>query len=474
MPSAGTPDEVTLAGRGAVVTVVAQTVARAATIVVVLGSTAIVTRTLSISHYADWVTVLSLMAMSGVLLDPALSPVLVRRLLQDPAGSPRPGTVLRVRLGLAAVAVVLVIGLAALARGADAALLAAVIASQLVPRAVSMNSGAYLQADQRLHRQTVLEALAAALALAGVGLTAALDAPAVVIGLAAYPGPGLVLMAFMLRELGRTPSARLPPPGPDADRMRSVIREVTPLAGALLIGALYARVDVLFVNAAVGERTVASYLFAFQFAEQLLVFGAIIASAAIPLLAARGASRLLEDVSVQEMLVALTATGTLLTAVTIVASDPFVSLIGGPGLSGATRSLVLLAPLAAVLLLATTLGSAYIAEGRGGAYLRFNVAAFAFNVIGNAALTLPFGVGAAARLTWGTELVAAGLAAAPLAHAGRRTALRLAGLIAIAVAASEVAAAGASHVVTALATVAVVLALAAGPMRRVALAARRT
>ncbi len=461
----------TLEGRGAAVTVVAQTLARAATIVVVLGSTAIVTRELSITSYADWVTVLSLMAMSGVLLDPALTPVVVRRLLQDPEASPRPRGVLGVRLVLAGTAIALVVLLAWLSRGADAALLGAVIGSQLLPRAVAMNVGAYLQADQRLHRQTVLEALSAVLALSGLGIAVALDAPRAVLGLAAYPLPGLVLMVLMLRELKLTPSAAIPPPGDDRERVRSMVREVAPLAGALLVVTLYTRIDVLFVNAAVGERSAASYLFAFQFAEQLLVFGGIIASAALPLLAARGRQRLLADGGVQELLVALTAAGALVTVVTLVVAQPFVELIGGDGLARAADSLRLLAPLAAVLMLAIPLGAVYVSEGRGGAYLRFNLIALAFNIAGNAALTLPYGVGPAARLTWGTELVAAGLAARPLWRDGPAAALRLAALLGVAVGAAEAAAAGVTILAVAPLAFVAIAVLAGGPLRRVGEAA---
>ena len=49
---------------------------------------------------------------------------------------------------------------------------------------------------------------------------------------------------------------------------------------------VYTRVDVVFVNAAVGTAEVAAYLFAFQFIEQLIVLGAIVGAAVLPLMAA--------------------------------------------------------------------------------------------------------------------------------------------------------------------------------------------
>lgn len=462
-------------GRGAAVTVVAQTAARAATIVVVLGSTAIVTRSLSIGTYTDWVTVLSLMPLSGLLLDPSLTPVVVRRLIQDPDGSPRPRSLVALRTALAAIAVGAVVGLTVLARGADAAPLAAVMSVQLLPRAFIITVSGYLQADQRLHRQTVLEAAAAALALAGLAVAAAADAPAGVLALAAYPAPTALLAIAMARELRRTPSARIPPPGDDRDRVRSLLHEALPLTGALVFVAIYTRIDVLFVNAAEAtERAVAGYLFAFQFAEQVIVFGSIVASAALPLLAARGREGLLRDPAVHDLLLALTAAGLLATLGTIAIAVPFVAVVGGAGLAPAAQSLVLLAPHAAVMLCAVPLVSIYVAEGRGRAYLKFNLIGLAVNVAGNAALTLPLGVGAAARLTWGTELVVVVLASAPLwrgSPAGRRVAARLAGLMVVAVAASELAAAGHGNVVVAAVAALAVPALAYGALRRVVAAA---
>ena len=85
-----------LSGRGAAITVVAQAIARGITLFVVLGSTAIVTRAVGVGVYADWVTALSLMAMAGYLLDPGITPVIVRRLVQDSDSSPRPRSMMAV------------------------------------------------------------------------------------------------------------------------------------------------------------------------------------------------------------------------------------------------------------------------------------------------------------------------------------------------------------------------------------------
>ena len=172
-------------------------------------------------------------------------------------------------------------------RGSDALLLGAVLGAQLIPRSVVMNAGAWLQADQRLHRQTALEAVVAALGLGSLAIAAALDAGAETLAAVGFLVPALLLAVLMTDQLRRTPSAALPPHAPQRPRIRSVLKEVAPLAASLIFVTVYTRVDVVFVNAAVGAAEVAAYLFAFQFIEQLIVLGAIVGAAVLPLMAAR-------------------------------------------------------------------------------------------------------------------------------------------------------------------------------------------
>ena len=93
----------------------------------------------------------------------------------------------------------------------------------------------------------------------------------------------------MRRELALAPSARATPPGDGAERVRSVLREAAPLAGALVLVSLYVRLHVVFVNAVEDAQGVAEYLLAFQFIEQLFVVAGILAGTLLPLLAARAA-----------------------------------------------------------------------------------------------------------------------------------------------------------------------------------------
>ena len=87
-----------LSARTAAVTVLGQTVGRGLTVVAVIASTAIVTRTVGVDTYADWATALSLVAMLAFLLDPGITPIVVRRLAQDPTTVPTARDMLRARL----------------------------------------------------------------------------------------------------------------------------------------------------------------------------------------------------------------------------------------------------------------------------------------------------------------------------------------------------------------------------------------
>lgn len=451
-----------LSGRGAAITVIAQSVARGITLLVVLGSTAIVTRAVGVTLYADWVTALSLMAMAGFILDPGITPVIVRRLIQDPNHSPRPRTMLLLRAGLGVLAALFVAVLTAILRGSDSLLLGAVLGAQLIPRSVVMNTGAYLQADQRLHRQTALEAVVAALGLGGLAIAAANDASPEVLAAIGFLIPATLLAGLMTDQLHRSPSAKLPPHDvSQRPLIRAVARDVAPLAASLIFVTLYTRVDVVFVNAAADAQDVAAYLFSFQFIEQAIVVGGIITAAVLPLMAARARDvDPFEDDLTHKMLVSLAAAGAIGSFILIAIAEPLTRLIGGPGLAHAAEPLTLLAPTGVVLLVAIPLGTIYLAKNQGRRYLYFNSLALVFNLVANAALTLPFGIDWAARITWATELLVGAVASIPLWHADRTTAVELTGLVALVVGCSELVNAGANAYLVAGLAAAAVLALA--------------
>jgi O-antigen/teichoic acid export membrane protein len=259
-------------------------------------------------------------------------------------------------------------------------------------------------------------------------------------------------------------------PGDERDKVRSIAREVAPLAAALLLTTAYTRLFTVFLNAAEDSAEVARYLFAFQFVEQVIVVAGIVGGALLPIIAVRGASVLLtRDHVVHELAVAMTAMGALAAAALMGFAPLLCELIGGPNLEAANRYLQLVSPLSALIFVAFVLGYVYIAMERGGAYLRFNAIALAFNLAANAALTLTVGASATARIAWVTELLVVTLAFAPLTRGsatGRAAAVRIAAIVAVTVVGAELTAG--DVLAPALGAMLVALAsaaLAAGPLR---------
>lgn len=440
--------------RSASITVIAQFGGRAAYLVLALASVGVVTRAIGATGYADWGTALSFAAMFGFLLDPGLTPVVVRRIVQDPSSSPTPGELLRLRLGLAGAAIVLVVGGTVALRGWETAPLALALAAQLAPRAVVLNSGAWLQAGHRLHRQTTVEAATAALGLAILLTLAAAGAGPVLLALGGWLAPAALLAALMVRELRRTPSARAEGPRTPGT-LAAVAREAAPLGMAVLLVALYTRINIVFVNLGEDDVGVGEYLFAFGFIEQVIVAAAVLAGALLPLLAARATSvALLRDSQTHGMIVGAAAFGALMAAALLAVAEPLVLLVGGPTLRGAAEPLVLLSPMALMIFLAFVLAYLFTALGQAPRYLALNAVGLVFTLAANAALTLPFGAPAAARLTWATELVVVALASVAILRSGRSGRLacaRLAGMAVVSVGCAEAVAAGLPHLAGAIA-----------------------
>ena len=364
-------------------------------------------------------------------------------------------------------------------RGLDAVPVAVVLGAQLLPRAAVLNAGAWLQADHRLHRQSALEATLAVVGLAALAAAAALGTSPEWLAAVGFTLPAALLALLMRRELALAPSAQATPPGHGAERVRSVLREAAPLAAALLLLAVYARLHVVFVNAAEDARGVAEYLLAFLFVEQLFVVAGILAGTLLPLQAARAARvDLLTDRTTHDGLIGMTVLGAGATAILIAGADPFVRLLGGAELAGAARYLTLLAPMGAVLFVTFFLGYLFLALGRAQRYLRFNAAALALNLVLHFTLTLHYGAAGAARVAWLTELLVIALAAAPLwlgSRSGRSAVLRSVTMIAAGVVASELAAAGAvPPVLAGLLVLVAALALGAPEVRRTLAALRPT
>jgi O-antigen/teichoic acid export membrane protein len=454
-----------LTARTAVVTASGQVASRASTLLLTVAGTAVVTRAIGQEGFADWGTLLMLTAMFAFMLDPGFAPIVVRRLAEPGAEAPGPGALLRVRLVFAAVAYVLVVVLAVILRGTPVLVLGLVLAAQLFPRAVVMNTGTWMQAEHRLHRQTTLEAVTVAGGLGLLVIAAALDAPAAVLAGVGVVLPIVVLAVLMDGERRRISHGRHTP-ARERELVRAVLREAAPLAGAIVLVSIYTRIGVVFVNEADSGAAVAGFTFAFLFIEQAFVVAAIVAATLLPMLAERGAGgdggR---DPLVADMLGLVALIGSVGALALIALARPLVLAIGGDELEGAVDLLILLAPACAALFGNLYLGYLHVAAGLTARYLAFNLVGLGLSVALGLALTLNHGATAAARVTWITETVVVLLAAVTFfwKRADRRDALlNLCVPLGLAIACSEAAAAGTvAPGVSALAGAALMLAVSA-------------
>jgi O-antigen/teichoic acid export membrane protein len=477
-PAAGATRELT--ARTAAVTAGGQVGARAATLLLTGLGTAIVTRAIGQDGFADWGTILMLSAMVAFMLDPGLSPVVVRRIVQSPEDAPAPRSLLRARLLSAGAAYLIVLALAYALRGSDALVLAMVLAAQLLPRSVVLNVGAWMQAEHRLHLQTSYEALTMAAGVVALAAAALLDAPAAVLALVGVFAPVATLAVLMQRELRRLPSAAGRPAERERALVRAVLIEAVPLAGAIVLVSVYTRIGIVFVNETANSG-VGDYALAFLFIEQVIVVAAIVAATLLPLLAPRVAERdPAADPVIQDMFAWVVALGALGAAAMIGLADPLVALLGGPKFDGAVKLVELLAPACVLLLANVYIAYLFVACRRSRLYLVYNLVGLAASVALGFALTIPYGVDAAARVTWVTELLVVTLAAAPFfgpRPGGLALLLRFAVATAVVVAASELAAAGrvaaGAAAVSALAVLAILNASNLGRWRRYARAVVR-
>lgn len=442
---AGSGSGPVLTAAGATRTAVVQYVARALSLLAVVIGTSMVTRRLG-NEFADWGTVILCVTIAGVLVEPGLAAVIVRRLASEPDQAPSLRAMYPVRLALGCLAFVVVVVLAVVARGPGIFLLAVCIGAQVIARSLVNNGTSWLQVDLRLHRLALLEALCVLLGLGALTGGIAADLPVPVLGALAFTVPTFLLLVLMQPELRRTPSMRLPPSGAQRAKVRSVLVEVAPLALAIGLSAVYTRTSIIFVNRFEDDAAASRFFFAFLFAEQSFVIAGITAGALLPLLAARSkVADLLSDDVTQRLLVGLTALGALACALLIAFSRLLVVLIGGPELAGAEEYIRLVAPTVAVVMPAMVIGYVYISVGRVRSYLVFGTIGLVGNLVLNVLLVPTFGAEASARITWATELLVALLPLTAVLRSGpsgHRAAVRMAVIFLAAVAASELSAAG--------------------------------
>ena len=381
-----------------------QVAGKAVTLAIGLASIAIITRYLGPEDYGKYTLALTYMQLFAVLADVGLFTIVVREISRDPSQTERlVGNTLTLRLVLAAGAIALA-ALLSLLLPYDPDVRVAILLAGL-PLLFGMLNSTFLtvlQARLRMGRAVVGDVIGRALALAAVGLVAALDLGFfAVMGTAAAGALATALVTMLLtRRLVRLRPRREP------QVWRRLMVMALPLGVALAVNEIYFRADTLIISLYEPYEQVGLYTLAYRMLELTLVFGTVFLTTTFPLLSqavagdeprARRAIQLSTDLFV--------ALGAPLVAGGLVLAPALVELAAGSDFEDAATPLRILLAAGALAWINGAFGYALIAKDRQLSALWLNLAALAFNVGLNLLLVPRYGIVVAAVVTVASEVL---------------------------------------------------------------------
>ena len=385
-----------------------QLAGKALTLAIGLASIAVLTRYLGPGDYGRYTLALTYMQLFAVLADAGLFAIVVREISRDPDRTERlVGNTLTLRLLLAAAAFALA-ALVSLLLPYEADVRLAILLAGL-PLLFGMLNSAFvtvLQSRLQMGRAVVGDVAGRAVALAAVGLVAALD-----LGFLAVMGTaaaGALATALVTMLLTRRVVALRPRSEPAVWRRLLVM--ALPLGLALAVNELYFRADTLIISLYEPYDQVGLYTLAFRMLELTLVFGTVFLTTTFPLLSqavaddeprARRTIQLSTDLFV--------ALGAPMVIGGLVLAPELVELAAGRDFEDASTPLRILLGAGALAWVNGVFGYALIAKDRQLSALWLNVGALAFNVGLNLALVPVYGIVVAAVVTVASEgLILAG------------------------------------------------------------------
>jgi O-antigen/teichoic acid export membrane protein len=394
---------------------------------------------LGVDESGRYVTVMSLVAIAGTVVDAGMNLTGSRDLaLRDPvAGRALLANFLGIRLLLAPPALILLLAFA----------LAAGYPSRMVIGTVLAGTGLFIVsiADAALLRLTVelragwlafVDLLKQAITLAGVALLVALGSRLTPL-FAVQILVGVCVVAIAPLIAGRD---AFPRPRFDRGEQRRLLRRSLPLAASLVLGQIYFRLVIVVMSLVSSPRQTGYFGGALRAMETLVGIPVLIAGVALPLLAAAAAEdRARLRYAVEGLSQGAIIAGVLAVIVAVRAAEPVMALIGGPGFR--PTGAVLRVQIGSLLFISlyTIWSAALIALGRERDLILTNAIALAGVAIAAAVLVPAFGAlgGAAASVTG--DAVLAGLLYRRLLRAAGPVAVR-AGFLARVVAAAALAA----------------------------------
>jgi len=367
--------------RSASLSVAAQLGAKVAHLALNVVSTLAIVRYFAPGAYGTYVLVLTVTTLAGVVADFGLPKLAVREMVRPGADEGAvAGTVIAIRLALAAVAVLACQGVLALFGQPPAAHLAAAIAALVIVGEAVV--GVLVVAFQiRLVQQ-----YEAALRVAGEAIETALVLVLVARGAALpwfFVPPAVGVMVALVGAIALTRRRYSLRPRVVVAQLRPLLVEALPLGPALLVGVLYLKLDSFVVAALRPPRDLGIYGAAAQPVEYLFLATAVIINVLFPLLARAWAT------GERERFLAIYRRGTeLLLIVTafVAATVGFVapglvSIAFGPAYADAAAPLAVLSVALVVMTVNAWQSLVLLAGGHQGVVLRYNLVALAVSVV---------------------------------------------------------------------------------------------
>jgi O-antigen/teichoic acid export membrane protein len=370
-------------------------------------------RHLGPSRYGDFILVVSVVGLAGLLSEFGLPKLAVRDVARDESiANEVVGTVIVLRLALCAGSVAVTqVALLALDAGTSVRLAALVAGAQFVGEALLSVTVVFhvalrqhYEAFARLAANVVKLGVVIALVAADAGLVPLVGATTAQVLAAAFVAWVVARRRFGLR------------PRWDAARARPLLRAALPVGPAMLVGVLYLKLDALMVGLLGSRHDVGVYGAAYQPIEYLFLASAIVVQVMFPLLArARDDAAAFTRVyrrGAEFVLASVLPVSVMLAACAV----PLVRVAFRDEYRDAATPLVLLACALVLMALNVWQGLALLAAGRQAANLGYLAAAVALNVALDVVLVPWLGpVGAA----WGTLVSAAFLVACSTIAAAR-------------------------------------------------------
>ena len=268
--------------RSVAVSTTTQLVARGFDLLVNVAVSLALVRHLGPRGYGDFVVVVTVAGLAGLLAEFGLPKLAVREVSRDPSTAGVViGTVTVVRLVLAAVAAGIA-QLVLLALDASAEVrVATLVAGLLAVSEALMSLVVVFHVSLRQQHEAVARLAANVLKL--VLVLALVGADAGLVPLVAAPSAtALVAVALAYRTARRRFGLRL---SFDRHRIAGLLRDAAPIAPAMLVGVLYLKLDALMVGLLGTRHDVGVYGAAYQPIEYVLLASAVVIGVLFPLLA---------------------------------------------------------------------------------------------------------------------------------------------------------------------------------------------